>query len=827
MSTDEKTLPPEFTTPPDPREAIRLAAETQYLLAGVFAPHPPLLSVCRPDAKFPPFKRWQKRGAGSLEELEALMLQYPRATMLGSLTGGPSGWWCSDVDRKHGGDRALAELEERFGPISEDRFLTPGGLRLAHKWTPRLRIATTAGQIAEGIDQRGGTDDRCTGFTVIPPSVRADGGVYQYPTKSGGGSLCCLTEPPLGYLWLAAFNRKQRERLAALGIQGPSDLDGQPPPSQWQELALEALRPKRASSPPRPKGEMNEDLRRALERYVEGGIADELKNVREAEDGHRDTVLWKACCSIQELVQGIDAEGVGAPEFEEQTFDRLVKAAGVHGPEFGEELVEEKWNRARQHVGPRDLSDVKLPDAGAEFGDLRRRRVLSPGDPLPSAAAMIEDKFTEGGLRTLHYVGGEFLKFTGTHYEAMSDKDINAEVWNYLGGCYRPNGEKEPLPFAPTTNKVRDVLNALHATCRLGGHHRPPAWLPGAPDSAPPPDEVVPCANGLLHVPTRKLLPHTPAFLGVNVRPYAYDRGATAERWLAFLKSLWTDESGRVDAEAIETLQAWFGYCLTLDTRLQKIMVFHGVSRGGKGLTNRILQAVIGEENCTNPSMGDLSGRFGLQPLIGKQLATVSDARLGAKSNKPALLENLLRVSGEDFVTADRKGVTTWEGRLTTRFLIISNAVPDLPDAAEAFVNRCIVLPFVKTFKHAEDHDLEGRLRGELPGILNWALAGLERLQRGGDFKQPEFGEAHERGHGPLCEPGAGLRRRGVRRRMGWAGRMHGLVHALQRLVPYEWAVCPEQRPVRRTAAVGGARAPQSQAPVRHRAAARVQVRGH
>ena len=54
----------------------------------------------------------------------------------------------------------------------------------------------------------------------------------------------------------------------------------------------------------------------------------------------------------------------------------------------------------------------------------------------------------------------------------------------------------------------------------------------------------------------------------------------------------------------------------------------------------------------------------GVQPLIGKQLAIVSDARLGYKSNLESVAERLLSISGEDALTVDRKYREPWTGQL-------------------------------------------------------------------------------------------------------------------------------------------------------------------
>src|SRR5262249_49916718 len=154
-----------------------------------------------------------------------------------------------------------------------------------------------------------------------------------------------------------------------------------------------------------------------------------------------------------------------------------------------------------------------------------------------------------------------------------------------------------------------------------------------------------------LHVPTRKLLPHTPDFFTLYALPYAFDANTPPPReWLRFLESIWEN-----DGEAIATLQEIVGYLLTSDTRQQKIFLIVGPTRSGKGTIARVLTGLLGSKNVVAPTLASMATNFGLSPLIGKQLAIISDARLGARSDQQLIVERLLSISGEDSLTIDRK----------------------------------------------------------------------------------------------------------------------------------------------------------------------------
>jgi putative DNA primase/helicase len=184
-------------------------------------------------------------------------------------------------------------------------------------------------------------------------------------------------------------------------------------------------------------------------------------------------------------------------------------------------------------------------------------------------------------------------------------------------------------------------------------------------------------------------------------------------------------------------LQEIFGLALTGETKHQKAFLLIGPKRSGKGTIARVLMRLVGGDNAVAPTLASLGTNFGLAPLIGKRLAVIGDARLGGKADHQAVAERLLSITGEDAITIDRKYREAWTGRLQTRFLIISNELPRVPDSSGALVSRFIVLLLVNSFYGHEDLALFDRLLPELPGILNWSIVGWRRLAKRGFFVQP------------------------------------------------------------------------------------------
>jgi putative DNA primase/helicase len=187
-------------------------------------------------------------------------------------------------------------------------------------------------------------------------------------------------------------------------------------------------------------------------------------------------------------------------------------------------------------------------------------------------------------------------------------------------------------------------------------------------------------------------------------------------------------------------LQEWMGLQLVPDTSFQKIAGLIGPRRSGKGTIVRILKAMAGPDNVAGPTLGGLGTNFGLAPLIGKQVAIISDARLSGRTDQAVIVERLLSISGEDTLDIDRKYLPVWTGKLPIRFTFLSNEMPRLSDSSGALTGRFLVFRFTRSFYGQEDRGLTDLLLTELPGIALWAIEGWRRLCERGHFIQPPSG---------------------------------------------------------------------------------------
>lgn len=363
------------------------------------------------------------------------------------------------------------------------------------------------------------------------------------------------------------------------------------------------------------------------------------------------------------------------------------------------------------------------------------RVVPAPTNPMAVARELVADLYTEGAQSVLRHHRGDFYRFDGACWPEAEDRAVRGAVYRWLEPAVYLKETKlgsELVPWEPTRRKIDDVIDAMRAIAHLDASVEAPAWIDG--EAEVPASEIVVVDNGLLHIPSRALLPHTPSFFSHNRLPFAFDHDAPyPSRWLRFLSELWVD-----DAASMAALQEITGYLIGGDTRQQKIFLVVGPRRGGKGTIGRVVTGLLGRHNVAAPTLAGLSTNFGLQELIDRPLGLISDARLSNKSDSSIVVERLLSISGEDSLTVDRKYRTPWTGRLPTRFLILTNELPRLTDSSGALPSRFVMLVLTTSFYGRENPRLTEELLEEAPGILNWALEGLDRLNQRGYFEMPQ-----------------------------------------------------------------------------------------
>ena len=376
----------------------------------------------------------------------------------------------------------------------------------------------------------------------------------------------------------------------------------------------------------------------------------------------------------------------------------------------------------------------------------QRQEALSRGEIILDQGAMnhartfLDTQYTsEEGYKIVHY-SQDFHLYTGTHYEVVEEQTVRSKMYELLDKCKKPAKGGALQPFNPSPASVSGALDAVKSIIHLPNqaNTKPPIWFESYAANKPDASKLVSLKNGLFHLEDLILIPHSLGFFTQNSLPFEYDQSATCPRWDSFMRSVWPN-----DQQSIDTIQEMFGYILSGDTSQQKFFNIIGPRRSGKGTINKVLVALLGQHNTVAPQLEELCDTFGLQPWLGKLLASFTDAR-APERNRSAVVSQLLRIVGGDTITVNRKNKEAWNGYLPTRLVVYSNEVLHLTENSNALTGRMIVVRMTETFYNKEDNELFNKLEKELSGIFNWAMQGLaRRLARGGHFIQPETGKGY------------------------------------------------------------------------------------
>jgi bifunctional DNA primase/polymerase-like protein len=188
-------------------------------------------------------------------QVRAWWTKRPKA-MIGIPMGPRSKMWLFDVDINLDGPKELSQLTAQYGPLPETlTSSTPGGGSHFYFLWNGANIRNSASKIAPGLDVRGDG-----GYTIVPPSTRADGRAYSWCGN--------VAEPVEAPQWLIDKALRASSPKKAQPTSSPRD-------KAWARKALEDECAAVAAAPP---GTRNDRLNTAaynLFQIVASGELDE------------------------------------------------------------------------------------------------------------------------------------------------------------------------------------------------------------------------------------------------------------------------------------------------------------------------------------------------------------------------------------------------------------------------------------------------------------------------------------------------------------------------------------------------------------------------
>ena len=314
-------------------------------------------------------------------------------------------------------------------------------------------------------------------------------------------------------------------------------------------------------------------------------------------------------------------------------------------------------------------------------------------------------------------LGDEIL---GAHW--LITMEDTEETYIYGEGIYHSNGEsfikkeiQKKLGEETTTHRVNEVLDYIKRETfieRGRVNH----------DS-----DLICLENGIFNLQTKTLVPHTPEKIFLNKIQVRYNPEADCPKIKQFIEEI-------VHRDDYPVLQEVTGYCLNRDYPIQKAVMLLGEGANGKSTFLRLLTLFLGKHNIASVPLQELEyNRFASAALYGKLANLYADLPDKALSHTGTFK----MLTGGDPVPAEIKFKNKFNFKNIAKLIFSCNRLPLSKDDTPAFYRRWVLINFPKKFE-GKNKDLfileKITTEEELSGLLNWALEGLGRLLKQGEF---------------------------------------------------------------------------------------------
>jgi putative DNA primase/helicase len=247
-----------------------------------------------------------------------------------------------------------------------------------------------------------------------------------------------------------------------------------------------------------------------------------------------------------------------------------------------------------------------------------------------------------------------------------------------------------------------------------------------APDELDAGPDLLGLHDGVIDLRDGTHRAHRPADYLTRVAGCSYDADAICPRWIAFLREVLPDDGAQ------RYVQKCFGYSLSAHRGEHVVLMLLGTGCNGKSVLLQVWAALLGELAIAAPpdliTAKQTSHPAELAMLRGARLVTLSEPQDGRLA-----VERLKSLSGGDKISARHLHREFFEFIPVCLLVVAMNARLRTNDAGAALWRRIREIDFPVTIApERRDVHLTERLRGELPGILNWALEGWRMYQAEG-----------------------------------------------------------------------------------------------
>lgn len=318
---------------------------------------------------------------------------------------------------------------------------------------------------------------------------------------------------------------------------------------------------------------------------------------------------------------------------------------------------------------------------------------------------------------TLCCFNGRPFYFNGRIYVQLGKDSwdaFNSLVLRVADKCMLPPGDKTRLEGVKKVCRGEVSLKTLE------------------PDSS-----IIVLNNGVLDLESNTFHKFNKKFKQVTQMDFDYDPNAVPNVWTDYFLDAVLDQSAQ------KVLQEFMG-AIFIDRRkvkIEKMLILYGAGSNGKSVIQSTLIGLLGEDNVKTLAISDLiSGserKQNIASINGKRLNYCSEIQTREFGQNADALKAL--ISGEPFEVR-LVYINNFTARNIPLLMANANRIPYIKDFSHGLSRRLIILPFERVIEEKNQNKrLAKELQKEYSGILNWILAGRQRLIANGyQFSVPQ-----------------------------------------------------------------------------------------
>lgn len=347
-------------------------------------------------------------------------------------------------------------------------------------------------------------------------------------------------------------------------------------------------------------------------------------------------------------------------------------------------------------VSGNDKTGTSRSERAAEIPEEQRQFFVGKQfKPRLCADVVLKDRKIGHDPRT-----GQVFQWNGKHWEEIHEATIRYHVLTLLG---------QEAKTAMITDVVKIVCDL--SIIRNGRAYNDK-------------DGMLPLQNGMLDLKAGTIEPHNMD----NLNTYCLDISLRTDpndlpqcpTFKQFMIDFIPDDAARRE------ILKFMAYCLTRETKYEKALFLIGPGGDGKSTFIRVLEAILGEINVSNISLGALEDQFQRVMLKDKLLNVSTEIEGGL------LQSGMFKavVSG-DRISASYKHRDGFSFKPVAKHVFAANKFPPIQDTSRGLLRRMIFVETTRSFS-TPDLNLIDKLLAEIDGIFMMLVVHLKHLQKEG-----------------------------------------------------------------------------------------------